>query len=163
MKKQLFLYLFIISALINVFTFMYFSKKDSAMEKHFEKSMLQKKDSINLLYNKNIDANYFSLEYNDNAQNYFENYDITDLSKKVSDALMSYNDSPDGNKFVDQPRMDGQKFIVNKIKLLNHRWIIADYSNGNLWGEVLLKYFINDDQTISFETMQSILYPKTKY
>jgi hypothetical protein len=54
--------------------------------------------------------------------------------------------------------MGEQKFIINKIKILNHRWIIADYSNGSLWGEVLLKYFINEDQTISFEIMNSYLY-----
>jgi hypothetical protein len=46
------------------------------------------------------------------------------------------------------------------VKLLNHRWIIANYSNGELWGEVLLKYFINEDQTVSFEVMNSYLYSK---
>jgi hypothetical protein len=56
--------------------------------------------------------------------------------------------------------MGEQKFIVNKIKVLNHRWLIADYSNGVLWGEVLLKYFVNDDETISFEIMDSYIYPK---
>jgi hypothetical protein len=62
------------------------------------------------------------------------------------------------NKYIDQPKMGEQKFIINKIKILNHRWIIADYSNGSLWGEVLLKYFINEDETISFEIMNSYLY-----
>lgn len=56
--------------------------------------------------------------------------------------------------------MGDQKFIINKVKLLNHRWIVADYSNGKLWGEVLLKYFIEDDQTVSFEVMNSYLYPE---
>ena len=46
------------------------------------------------------------------------------------------------------------------MKIINHRWIIADYSNGELWGEVLIKYFINEDQSISFETIESYLYPK---
>jgi len=56
--------------------------------------------------------------------------------------------------------MGEQKYIINKVKLLNHRWIIANYSNGKLWGEVVLKYFINDDQTVSFEIMNSYLYPE---
>ena len=77
----------------------------------------------------------------------------------VKNELMNYNDSPDGNKYIDQAKMGEQKFIINKIKILNHRWIIADYNNGQLWGEVLLKYFVNDDKTISFETVQSFLYP----
>jgi hypothetical protein len=53
------------------------------------------------------------------------------------------------------------KFII-KVKVLNHRWIIADFSDGEYWGEVLLKYFVNDDQTITFEINQSLLYQKKK-
>ena len=56
--------------------------------------------------------------------------------------------------------IDGKKFIINKVKILNHRWIIVDFSNGELWGEALLKYFVNDDESISFETNQSLLYQK---
>jgi hypothetical protein len=52
------------------------------------------------------------------------------------------------------------KFIINKVKILNHRWIIADFSDGNIWGEVLLKYFINDDESVSFEVNQSLLHAK---
>ena len=59
--------------------------------------------------------------------------------------------------------MGEQKFIINKIKILNHRWIIADYSNGQLWGDVLIKYFVNDDNTFSFEVVESYLYPKQQY
>ena len=52
------------------------------------------------------------------------------------------------------------EFIINKVKVLNHRWIIADFSDGEIWGEVLLKYFVNDDNSISFEVNQSLLYQK---
>ena len=48
----------------------------------------------------------------------------------------------------------------NKVKILNHRWIIADFSDGEIWGEVLLKYFVNDDESIAFEVNQSLLYQK---
>jgi hypothetical protein len=106
------------------------------------------------------DANAFSLENNDRAQNYLAQNDIKAFNEKVKQALLAYNDSPEGNKYTDQPKMGEQKYIINKVKLLNHRWIIANYSNGEIWGEVLLKYFVNEDQTISFETMDSYLYPK---
>ena len=56
--------------------------------------------------------------------------------------------------------MGEQKFIINKVKILNHRWIIADFSDGEYWGEVLIKYFVNEDETISFETFESLLYQK---
>jgi hypothetical protein len=46
------------------------------------------------------------------------------------------------------------------VKILNHRWIIADFSDGEYWGEALIKYFINEDETVSFETFQSLIYQK---
>ena len=162
MKKQLYLYLFILSALINVFTYMYFSKKATSDQTRMEHSSKIKKDSITLLTNKLYDANSFSLENNDNAIGYFQNYDVQKLIPMVQEALMSYNDNHTGNKFVDQPMMGSQKFIITKIKLLNHRWIIADYSNGELWGQVLLKYFVEDEKTVTFQTVDTYLFPKQK-
>lgn len=162
MKKSLFLYLFIIAVLMNVFTYKYFTSKEAAENKPAttEQNNPKLNDSIAKLNDQLYDANTFSLEYNDRAQNYLNQNDIAAFSKKVTDALLAYNDAPEGNKFTDQPKMGEQKYIINKVKILNHRWIIANYSNGKLWGEVLLKYFVNDDQTITFEVMNSYLYPE---
>ena len=74
--------------------------------------------------------------------------------------LRDYNDDAKGNKYTGQDQITDQKFIINKIKILNHRWIIADYSDGEYWGEAMIKYFLNDDGTISYETFQSVLYQK---
>lgn len=147
---------------MNVFTYMYFSKKEVSVKKENEFALKKKHDSIIAMYNDMLDANYFALENNDNAQEYYENYNVTELIPKVKDALMEFNTAPGGNKYIDQPVMNDKKFILNKIKLLNHRWIIADYSNGDLWGEVLIKYFVNEDETFRFETMDSYLYPMRK-
>ena len=70
MKKQLLLYLFIVSLLFNVFTYMYFSKKEAATQKKYEALDVKYKDSIQVFGNKLLDADYFSLEKNDRAQNY---------------------------------------------------------------------------------------------
>lgn len=161
MKKSLFLYLFIIAVLMNIFTYKYFTSKESAEKKPVVvKDSKKLNDSINLLTDQLYDANYFSLEANDRAQNYLNQNDINAFTEKVTQALLAYNDSPEGNQYTDQVKMGEQKFIISKVKLLNHRWIIASYSNGKLWGEVMLKYFINDDQTVSFEIMNSYLYPE---
>ena len=169
MKKSLFLYLFIIAALMNIFTYKYFTSKESseqkpATETNDSQSASPKSliDSINVLNNKLYDANAFSLENNDRAQNYLVESKINNIpafAEKVTQALLAYNDDKEGNKYTDQAKMGEQKFIINKVKLLNHRWIIANYSNGTLWGEVLLKYFIEENGTISFEIMNSYLYP----
>lgn len=167
MKKSLFIYLFIIAALMNVFTYKYFTSKENSTQKPEIQTVENSSsktfsDSIAKLSDKLYDANAFSLENNDRAQNYLAENKVTNIvafDEKVKQALLAYNDNEAGNKFTDQPKLGEQKFIVNKIKLLNHRWIIANYSNGELWGEVLLKYFIDDKEGISFEIMNSYLYP----
>ena len=171
MKKSLFLYLFIIAVLMNIFTYKYFTSKEnseqkSATESNDNPSTTSKtiSDSIISLSDKLYDANYFSLENNDRAQNYLVQNNVKDINafaEKVKQALLTYNDDAAGNKYTDQVKMGEQKFIINKVKLLNHRWIIANYSNGALWGEVILKYFVEENGTISFEIMNSYLYPAT--
>lgn len=143
---------------MNIFTYKYFTSKNSSEQKSVTVSNKKLNDSITNLNNKLYDSNYFSLENNDRAQNYLNQNDLPAFEEKVKQSLLAFNDDPAGNKYIDQPKMGEQKFIISKIKLLNHRWVIADYSNGTLWGEVLLKYFINSDQTISFEIMDSYLY-----
>ena len=73
---------------------------------------------------------------------------------------MDFNDNPKGNIYTGQEQIGVNKFIINKIKILNHRWIIADFSDGDIWGECLIKYFVNEDKTIDFETFQSFVYSK---
>jgi len=166
MKKSLILYLFILAVLMNVFTYMYYTKRSNFEETQFKKTNSELKAKITTLSNNLADANYFSLDYNENAQNYFDNDKVKKriafekLIPIVKEKLMDLNDNPKGNPYVGQDQIGPQKFIINKVKLLNHRWIIADYSDGEYWGEVLLKYFVNDDDSISFETIQSILYQK---
>lgn len=159
MRKSLFLYLFIIAVLFNVFTYAYFSK-----QLEFEKSNAKTEVVKDSVAAPTQEPNYFSLANNQNAQNYFANaekaLDHTKVIADVSDALIAANDNPAGNPYTGQEIMDGHKFIINKMEVLNHRWIIADYSNGDLWGDVLLKYFINDDGSVTFEVVQSVLYQK---
>lgn len=166
MKKSLFLYLFILAVLMNVFTYMYFSKEIAFQKMKKETSTKRFADSLALVSEKLTDANYFALENNQNAQNYFENtttgkyIPYEKLIPYVKEKLLDLNDNPKGNPYTGQDQLGAQKFIINKIKVLNHRWIIADYSDGEYWGEVLLKYFINEDESVSFEIIQSVLYSK---
>ncbi len=166
MKKSLFLYLFILAVLLNIFTYMYYSKKNIFDEKQFKTTNAKLRDSLTSVAAKYDDANYFSLENNQNAQNYFDSGDskkfipYEKLIPYVKEKLMDFNENPKGNPYTGQDQIGAQKFIINKAKVLNHRWIIADYSDGEYWGEVLLKYFINEDETVTFETIQSVLYQK---
>jgi hypothetical protein len=166
MKKSLLLYLFILVILMNVFTYMYFSKQLTFEQDHSNKTELRLKDSLVSMTKKLDDASYFSLAKNENAQNYFnpdnatKTINIEKLIPVVTEKLMDLNSNPKGNPFIGQDQIGANKFIINKVRILNHRWIIADFSDGEYWGEVLLKYFINEDESVSFETFQSLLYQK---
>ena len=166
MKKSLFLYLFILAVLMNIFTYMYYSKKNIFDETQFKTTNTKLKDSLTSISAKLDDANYFALENNQNAQDYLnsgdgiKNISYEKLISLVKEKLMDLNENPKGNPYTGQEQIGAQKFIINKAKVLNHRWVIADFSDGEYWGEVLLKYFVNEDESITFETVQSILYQK---
>jgi hypothetical protein len=166
MKKSLFLYLFILSILMNIFTYMYYSKKNVFDETQFKTTNTKLKDSLTSVSAKLDDANYFALENNQNAQDYLNSgYGIKNISYEqliplVKEKLMDLNENPKGNPYTGQDQIGAQKFIINKAKVLNHRWVIADFSDGEYWGEVLLKYFVNEDESITFEIVQSVLYQK---
>lgn len=161
MKKSLFLYLFIVSVLMSIFIFRYYDKKVKFEAERFQKLKKTMHDSIQMVSAQVFEANYFTLLNNDNAQNQLENYSSEKVVSKIEQKLMEMNDLPDGNPMVEFVKMNDRKFIINKIKVINHRWIIADFSNGELWGEVLLKYFIEENEDITFEIIQSTLYTKS--
>lgn len=166
MKKSLLLYLFILAILFTVFTYMFLSKEVKFEQDKFKNVTTKLRDSLNLVNTKLVDANYFSLEKNENAQDYFnpdtanKTIQIEKLIPVVTEKLLDYNSNPKGNPYVGQDQIGANKFVINKVKILNHRWIIADFSDGEYWGEVLLKYFVNEDESVTFEVNQSLLYQK---
>jgi len=166
MKKSLFLYALILSLVFNVYTYMYLSKEVTFEQEKYKKTTTKLKDSLQSVTNKLSDVNYFSLEKNENAQNYFESAksdkirNFETLIPYVTGQLLDLNANPKGNPYTGQDKLGATKFSINKVKVLNHRWIIADFTDGEYWGEVLLKYFINDDESVSFEVNQSFLYQK---
>ncbi|WP_306352736.1 hypothetical protein [Flavobacterium sp. '19STA2R22 D10 B1'] len=163
MKKAI-VYLFVMSLLYNIFQYMNATKmlkaKDESIEK-LHQNLKASKDSLTKLNNEFVESNYFSLENNENALNYLEKYNLDVVLPKMKDEIIAMNEDPKGNKLVPYDQINGNKFMINKVKFLNHRWIIADFSDGQIWGEVIIKYFINADETFSFETVESIIYPNT--
>jgi len=163
MKKTI-VYLFIFSVLLNLFTYMYFTKKAKSDEDriaNFQKESKAKKDSIASLNDKLKDANYFAFETNDNAMDYFEEFDALQLQEKITNEILTLNEKPQGNPLTGYEEIGGNRTLINKIKILNHRWIIADFNAGSAWGEVLIKYFVNKDKPTDFQTMETFVYANT--
>ncbi len=167
MKQSFMLYLLILLALTNLFTYMFLNSQVKFEQKNYDNLDKKMTDSLNIMLVKNADADYFSLAQNDRAQAYFENQSTGEylaqekLIPYIKDKLLDFNSSTTGNPYTGQEPIEGKKFIVNSSKILNHRWIIADFNNGSIWGEALIKYFVNDDKSISFENIGSVLYAGT--
>ena len=116
-------------------------------------------DSIRKLSEELSDARYFDIQYNEDSQYFFYENGIEDSVEFVRQQLMATNITKDENHplISYRPRRNA-KFQINKIKLLNHRWVICDFSDGLDWGELLLKMTLNDDKTLSFEVLDQTLY-----
>lgn len=156
------MYAFIFALLFNVWQYAFWNneiKKINQTNAVLKENYKNAKDSILSLENALYDAQYFTLERNDRALDYFDNYDLNILLPHIREEINNLNTKPTGNPLVPMDPIDGKKFVINKIQFINNRWIIGDFSNSDMWGEVLIKYYINDDETISFETAEHILHP----
>jgi hypothetical protein len=159
--KNVILYALIFSLLFNVFQYVNSTKILEAKDKEVIKvkdRLKISRDSVASLAN----ANYFALESDQDAQEYFytNNLDYQKIAIKVKEGLITLNENKNGNKLVPYEPIDGKPFLINTSKILNHRWIIAEFSNGDFWGQLLIKYFVSEGKPTEFETVETILYER---
>jgi hypothetical protein len=136
-----------------------FEAQDKKINSLTEKNS-KMEDSILSLNNRVADLNYFNLLGNDKAMDYLENagYDPVAVQALVGDAIYDQNLVGGGNPIVPFEGMNGP-MLVNKIKFLNHKWLLADFSDGQYWGEMLLEYSFNVENEMELNTLASLLYP----
>jgi lipopolysaccharide export LptBFGC system permease protein LptF len=165
MKNKLLLYGLLFSLVVNIFQFVnsgnvidvyerdikYYKNKSATTEKEIEK--LKKED-------------LFSLTNNDDAREYFiENFDNInpdDVASFVKDALIDYNNNKKGNPLVAYEQIGENPFIIDNVKFLNHRFLIANFSDGKICGDVLIKYFYNGkDKKPDFESIETVIFTNT--
>ncbi|UGS22715.1 hydrolase [Flavobacterium channae] len=161
--KNVILYALIFSLLFNIFQYVNSTKILDAKDKEVLKvkdHLKISRDSVASLAN----ANYFSLESDEDAQEYFysNNLDYKKVAVKVKEDLLTLNENKKGNPLVPYEPIDGIPFLINTSKILNHRWIIAEFSCGDLWGQVLIKYFVSEGKPTDFETVETVLYERQK-
>lgn len=161
MQKNLFLYLFVFSALIALYLAVSSSR---SMEKanlklaEAREDVSAYRDSLQDAKLQISDMQYFSLENNDYALSYYDHLDLDDVPGYVTDELLETNVKSGDNPLVPYEGMNGD-FKINKIKLVNHKWILADFSDGKYWGELVLEYEINEDLSVRYTTIAHLLYP----
>ncbi|RKR13309.1 hypothetical protein CLV91_2026 [Maribacter vaceletii] len=163
MKNKLFLYLFIFASLIALYLFVSGGSMVDAKEKRIvglENKVIQLQDSVQVTELKALEMQYFSLENNDDALAYYDHLNIKDATRYISDKLLETNETKGNNPLIPYEGMEND-FKINKIKILNHKWIIADFSDGKYWGEVLIKYELKDDLGVDFSLVDNLLYTRS--
>lgn len=159
MKTKIFIYLFAFTALILVFQLV-----NSSKVVNYQAEMIAEKvtriDSLNVslenLSSKYDDDVYFSLDQNDEAKAFYPDSDPDEIIQRVKDKIYESNTAKGDNPLVIYSG-DGRKFLINKIKVLNHKWVIADFSDGTDWGEILIEYSISGEE-VKLNVLDQLLY-----
>ena len=170
MKRTLFMYLFLFTLLFVIFQFMnekkIFEKQENKIEKqrniisNLKNELLTVKDSLEIISNENLSCNYFTLQGNENAMSYVEKlgFESLEIESQVSEYIYDQNLVKQKNYLIPYEGMNG-KMKINKIKFLNHKWIIADFTDGRYWGEMILEYYVTKKNKIELNQISSLLYP----
>jgi len=164
MKQRIFIYLFIFSVLVVLFQYVNSKRIIDVLNNKVtakEAQLVSYKDSISALNNQILDRSHFNLEQNEDAISYFENkgFHVDSLIPLIKDELYKSNEKSGEHPLVPYAASSGRKMMINTVKLLNHKWIIADFSDGVFWGELLLTFEVHDDHTVRFQVVESFLYP----
>ena len=163
MTNRIFTYLFVFAALIGLYLFVSNGKMDTANEAKItklEEQIVQLEDSVKNAQLKVLDLQYFSLENNDDALAYYDHLELKNPSRYIADKLLETNEKKGDNPLIPYEGMESD-FKINKIKILNHKWILADFSDGKYWGELLIKYELKDDMGVDFLMMDHLLYTRS--
>jgi hypothetical protein len=162
MKSRIFTYLLIFAVLFILFQYINTKKYVQSATTKIENLKTETKklrDSVQHLSYENLDLAYFSLAHNEEARSYFDHLNIKNLPRFIADKLLETNESKGDNPLIPYTGMKGT-MKINKIKILNHKWIVADFSDGKYWGELFIKYEIKNDLTLSFTVMDHLFYPE---
>lgn len=164
MKQKIFIYLFVFSILLILFQYVNSKRVFEDMNRKltgYKTQLKQSKDTIAVLQDENLELSHFNLERNEDAISYFENkgYNVSELMLLIKDELYKLNEEQGDHPIIPYGSETGRRMMINTIKLLNHKWIIADFSDGQFWGEIFLTYEITESNTITFRLVESFLYP----
>lgn len=163
MKKNIFLYLFAFVFLIALVLYINGSKVADTLNQKVTKLKVKETrllDSIQKLNIKILDVQHFSLENNDYALENFDHLNIENPERYIADKLLETNERKGDNPLIPYEGMEGH-FKINKINVLNHKWILAEFTDGKHWGEAIIEYELKDDLGIDFRTEKHLLYSAT--
>ena len=159
MKNKILVYVLAFISLTLTFLSINYVKISNSNESN-SKILKRKFDSLKnqhkLLDKRFNDEVYFSLNDNQEALSYFDQTNEDTLISYIRDELYEKNFNKNADNFVPLSNTKN-KYLINKVKILNHKWIIADFSNGTRWGEMWIEYYFNQKQVV-FDVKEFFLY-----
>ena len=166
MKSRIFMYLFIFSAL--AFIFQYVNSKNILDKyekdiKTYKNTIATQEQTISALEDQNFELNYFNIDRNDNALDYFiaQGFDVDELIIAIKEGLYDTNHyEGEDHPIVPFVSMTGSKLLINKIRIVNHKWILANFTDGEYWGEIFVKYDIDENNDLKYKLVEYFMYPK---
>ena len=159
MRNKIIQYLLIFISLIALYLFVSDLNKTEAFtasQERMTNRMEKLKDSIAQLITDQTEHAYFSLALNRDAQHAYPNLSPDDLQLLLEAYLLEQNDASNGNPLLSTI---GKGCIVNKISIVNHQWLLADFTNGSQWGDALFQYQDNDNKQASLRLLNHVMYP----
>lgn len=164
MKRSFYLYLFLFAALIALIIYVNGRNIQEAQDKAYitlEEKLADKEEQILKLQSQATENIAFSLTNNQEASNYFEasGLDIDAIEGKLFDHLLELNLQEGGNPLIPYVGA-GKGFHVSDLQVLNHKWLIANFTDNEIWGEVLIQYDFDENKKLSMQTLKALLYNK---
>lgn len=165
MKAKIFMYVFIFTVLLLIFQFVNSKNILEVYEVDIKKAQDRAevyKDSIGVLNETISEMRLFDLQFDDDALDYFENagYNSMELIPFIKDELYKLNDyKGDDHPIVPYVSMTNSKMMINSIRLLNHKWLIANFTDGKHWGQMFLTYELVDGKELKFKMEEYFMYP----
>ena len=169
MKSRIFMYLFIFALLLIIFQLV--NSKNILEDYETKLNRLEQreaifKDSINNLEDIAFEMSSFNIDSNDDALSYFESlgYSTDKLIPVIKDELMELNNyDGDDHPIVPYVSMTENRMLIDQMRLLNHKWIVASFTDGKHKGEVFLTYEMDENQNLSFKLKEYFMYPVEQF
>ncbi|WP_229720484.1 hydrolase [Winogradskyella helgolandensis] len=166
MKNKILMYLFIFSVLLIVFQYVNSKNIIDKYEEDIVKikdKVVEKDKAIKALEEQNFELSYFNIDRNEDALTYFEalGYDTEQLIPAIIDGLYNMNDyEGEDHPIVPYVSMTDSKLVINKVRVMNHKWIVANFTDGEFWGEIFVTYSIDENNDLKYKLVEYFLYPK---
>ncbi len=163
------MYLFIFALLLIIFQFVNSKNILEGYEKKIAKLEEREgayQDSIMQMADLALEMSNFNIDNNEDALSYFESqgYKTDQLIPVIKDELMKLNNyEGDDHPIVPFVSMTDSKMLINQIRLLNHKWIVANFTDGKHWGEIFLTYEINEANDLKYKLVEYFMYPINQY